>query len=153
MSYSIGFEKFDDVWEEVKPLCCEHYKEMTDRLAGQGIIYAPYNPRVSEYSRANNGGWFLLIIVRFNGVIVGYCGLYITNDMHNQELIAKEDSLFITKNHRNGIGKKVVEFGLDDLRSRGVKRLLVSAMTDLKVAKLWASMGFKNAAECMIYEF
>jgi predicted N-acetyltransferase YhbS len=47
-----------------------------------------------------------------------------------------EDTIFVVKEHRNGVGKKLVQFGLNELKSRGVKRLLVSAMTDLRVAKL-----------------
>ena len=63
------------------------------------------------------------------------------------------DTLFVLKDHRNGVGKKLVQFALEDLKSRGVKRLTVSAMTDLRVAKLWGRMGFKEAATQMIYEF
>jgi GNAT superfamily N-acetyltransferase len=73
--------------------------------------------------------------------------------MHNQDLIAKEDTVFVLKEHRNGIGKKLVKFVIEELRGRGVKRLNVSAMTDLRVAKLWKRMGFKEAATQMTYEF
>jgi GNAT superfamily N-acetyltransferase len=79
--------------------------------------------------------------------------VYITNDMHNGDLISQEDTLFVLKEHRNGVGKKLVQFVLQELKSRGVKRLIVSAMTDLRVAKLWGRMGFKEAATQMIYEF
>jgi len=73
--------------------------------------------------------------------------------MHNNDLIAQEDTVFVVKEHRNGVGKKLVKFGVEELRSRGVKRLNVSAMTDLRVAKLWKRMGFKEAATQMTYEF
>jgi len=42
---------------------------------------------------------------------------------------------------------------LEELKKRGVKRLNVSAMTDLRVAKLWKRMGFKEAATQMLYTF
>ena len=79
--------------------------------------------------------------------------MYLTRDMHNQDLIATEDTVFVLKEHRNGVGKQLVRFILDDLQRRGVKRLLVSAMTDLRVAKLWGRMGFKEAATQMVYTF
>jgi predicted N-acetyltransferase YhbS len=79
--------------------------------------------------------------------------VYITNDMHNHDLVAQEDTIFVVKEHRNGVGKKLVQFGLDELKRRGVKRLLVSAMTDLRVAKLWGRMGFKEVATQMMYTF
>jgi ribosomal protein S18 acetylase RimI-like enzyme len=47
----------------------------------------------------------------------------------------------------------MVRLILEELRSRGVKRVLVSAMTDLRVAKLWRRMGFKEVATQMIYKF
>jgi ribosomal protein S18 acetylase RimI-like enzyme len=73
--------------------------------------------------------------------------------MHNHDLICQEDTVFILKDHRNGIGKKLVQAVIEELRTRGVKRLIVSAMTDLRVAKLWNRMGFKEMATQMIYEF
>jgi predicted N-acetyltransferase YhbS len=73
--------------------------------------------------------------------------------MHNFDLIAKEDTIFVIEEHRNGIGKKLVRAVLEELKHRGVKRLHVSAMTDLRVAKLWSRMGFREAATQMIYKF
>jgi GNAT superfamily N-acetyltransferase len=79
--------------------------------------------------------------------------VYITNDMHNNDLIAQEDTVFVLKEHRNGVGKKLVKVILEELRGRGVKRVSVSALTDLRVAKLWKRMGFKEAAVQMLYTF
>jgi ribosomal protein S18 acetylase RimI-like enzyme len=73
--------------------------------------------------------------------------------MHNQDLIAQEDTIFVLKDYRNGVGKKMVKHILEELRVRGVKRVLVSAMTDLRVAKLWRRMGFTDVATQMIYKF
>jgi GNAT superfamily N-acetyltransferase len=55
--------------------------------------------------------------------------------------------------HRNGIGKKFIKVILEELKERGVKRLNVSAMTDLRAAKLWKRIGFKESATQMIYKF
>ncbi len=79
--------------------------------------------------------------------------VYVTNDMHNHDKIAHEDALFILKEHRNGLGRKFVQFGLAELQRRGVKRLFVEAVTDLRVAKLWSRMGFKERAIQMTYDF
>mgnify|MGYP003335101384 FL=1 len=93
------------------------------------------------------------MLFRSDGQACGYSNVYLTRDMHNQDLIATEDTVFVLKEHRNGVGKQLVRFILDDLQRRGVKRLLVSAMTDLRVAKLWGRMGFKEAATQMVYTF
>jgi ribosomal protein S18 acetylase RimI-like enzyme len=96
----------------------------------------------------------LTFIVRTEeGKAVGYCNVYVTNDMHNHDLIAQEDTIYVVPEHRNGIGKKLVQFALEELRRRGVKRVMVAAMTDLRVAKMWRRMGFKELATQMIYRF
>jgi len=146
-------EKFTDTYRELEPLYRQHYKEMTDRLGEAGIHYSPYNPRLQEYGKASDGGWLLTFVLRLDGVACGYINVYVTNDMHNNDLIAQEDTVFVVKEHRNGVGRKLVKFGIEELRSRGVKRLNVSAMTDLRVAKLWKRMGFKEAATQMTYQF
>ena len=153
MSYTFSVEGFKETYCELEPLYQQHYKEMTDRLGEAGIHYGPYSPRLEEYGKASDGGWLLTFVLRADGAVCGYANVYVTNDMHNNDLIAQEDTVFVLKEHRNGIGKKLVKFVVEELRSRGVKRLNVSAMTDLRVAKLWKRMGFKEAATQMTYEF
>lgn len=153
MNYEITIENFKETYLELEPLYRKHYAEMTERLRGEGVEMSPYNPRLHEYGAACDRGDLITYVLRCDGVACGYSNVYITNDMHNQDLMATEDTIFVLKEHRNGIGKKLVVFILDDLKRRGVKRLLVNAMTDLRVAKLWARMGFKEAATQMIYTF
>jgi GNAT superfamily N-acetyltransferase len=126
---------------------------MCERLAKDGIQYPPYNPRLEKYIQSGDEGWLLTFLIRLEGIPVGYSNVYVTHDMHNGDLIAQEDTIFVLKEHRNGVGKKLVKVILEELKERGVKRVLVSAMTDLRVAKLWARMGFKEAATQMIYTF
>lgn len=153
MSYTFHIEKFHENYSEMELLYRQHYSEMLERLAKNGIEYSPYNPRLDQYFMASEGGWLISYIVRLDGKAVGYCNVYLTNDMHNRDLIAQEDALFVLKAHRSGVGKKLVEYGLNDLRNRGVKRLNVNAMTDLRVAKLWERMGFKHTCHSMTYTF
>lgn len=149
----MAIEKFTETYRELEPLYRLHYAEMVARLEETGIHYPPYNPRLDEYGKASDGGWLLNFVLRVDGKACGYTNVYVTNDMHNHDLIAQEDTIFVIKEHRNGIGKKLVKFVLEELKTRGVKRLNVSAKTDLRVAKLWGRMGFKEAATQMTYEF
>jgi len=153
MSYAIGVEKFTNTYLELEPLYRQHYAEMAARLSEQGITYPAYSPRLHEYGAACKRGDLINYVLRYEGEVCGYANVYLTNDMHNGDLISQEDTLFVLKAHRNGVGKKLVQFVLQDLKSKGAKRLMVSAMTDLRVAKLWSRMGFKEAATQMIYEF
>lgn len=153
MQYTYSIEKFHDIWQEFEPLFRAHYSEMLERLAKQGIEFSPFNWRLDEYLKASHAGYLIMYVARLDNKPVGHCAVYITNDMHNMDLIAQEDALYISKEHRKGIGKNLVRFGLIDLRNRGVKRLNVNAMTDLRVAKLWERMGFKHTCANMTYTF
>jgi len=153
MSYTFHLGRFRETYDELEPLYRQHYFEMCERLAKDGIHYPPYNPRLDQYIASGDRGDLLTFILRLEDKAVGYSNVYLTNDMHNGELIAQEDTIFVLKEHRNGVGKKLVKVILEELKERGVKRVLVSAMTDLRVAKLWNRMGFKEAATQMIYTF
>jgi L-amino acid N-acyltransferase YncA len=153
MSYTFHLGRFKETYEELEPLYRQHYAEMVARLEEQGIPCSPYNPRLEQYIKAGDEGWLLTFVLRNEGKAVGYSNVYVTNDMHNGDLIAQEDTIFVLKEHRNGVGKKLVRVILDELKERGVKRVSVAALTDLRVAKLWKRMGFKEAAIQMMYTF
>ena len=153
MSYTFHLGRFKETYDELEPLYRQHYFEMCERLAQDGIHYPPYNPRLDQYIASGDRGDLLTFVLRLEGKPVGYSNVYVTNDMHNGDLIAQEDTIFVLKDHRNGVGKKLVKVILEELKERGVKRVTVSAMTDLRVAKLWGRMGFKEAATQMIYTF
>jgi GNAT superfamily N-acetyltransferase len=153
MSYTFHLGKHRETFEELEPLYRQHYGEMIERLARDGIKYSPYNPRWDEYFKAGDNGHLLTFILRFDGKAVGCSNIYLTNDMHNSDLIAQEDTIYVLPEHRNGIGKKFARVILDELKERGVKRLNVSAMTDLRATKLWKRMGFKESAIQMTYKF
>ena len=153
MSYTFHLGKHRETFDELEPLYRQHYAEMVERLAKDGIDYPPYNPRWDEYWRASDRGDLLTFILRHDGKAVGCSNVYLTNDMHNSELIAQEDTIYVVPEHRNGIGKKLTKIILAELKERGVKRLHVSAMTDLRATKLWNRIGFKESATQMIYTF
>lgn len=137
----------------MEPLARKHYAEMASRLSSIGVAISPYNPRLDEYFKASRGGWLKTFTARKGGALCGYANVYVTNDMHNQDLIAQEDVLYVAQEHRGGTGRALVSYGLGELKKLGVKRLNVSAVTDLRVAKLWARMGFKDVAQQMIFTF
>lgn len=139
---------------ELFPLYAQHYREMQERLRRDGFEWPDFNPRVPAYVSAWQNGELTNYVVRTEaGEAIGYGNVYVTQDMHNSEWIAQEDTIFVRADHRNGVGRKLVRFVLDDLNSRGVKRAHITAMTDLRVGKIWARMGFKHTAEAMTYFF
>lgn len=141
-------------WHPVlDPLYRHHYAEMKARLENDGVPIADYNPQLEQYFTAMDNGSLLTFIVLDNGTVVGYSNIWLTNDMHNGELIAQEDTIFMEKDHRNGSGRKLAKFILAELERRKVKRVHISPVTDLRVGKIWERMGFKPLAQIMTYTF
>lgn len=153
MSYTISIERGDLNYPEMEPMYRQHFAEMRDRLTADGVQIGDYKPRLDLYFEAFRGGWLVNYIVRLNGVAVGYSNVYVTSDMHTSEPFASEDTIYVLPEHRNGIGKKLIRFILDDLRRRGVKRFQITPVTDLRVGKICKRMGFEDMASVMSYSF
>lgn len=142
-----------DNFLELLPLYKTHYAEMRERMARNGIDVAPFNMRVDVYMDYWRAGNIVNYTARANGKPVGYCNIYVTNDMHNGEPIAEEDAIYVLPEHRNGTGRKLARFVLADLEKRGIKRLNVRAVTDPRAALMWKRMGFKETGQLMTYDF
>lgn len=153
MIYTFTIESFGDTYDEIEPIYRRHYQEMRDRLAASGVELGPYNPRLDVYRKASEDGWLVTYVARLNGEAVGYCNIYVTNDMHNNEKIAQEDTVYILPEHRNGTGKGLIRFVHNDLKKRGVKRLNITTSTDLRVGKLLGRMGYAQTAHAMTLVF
>lgn len=153
MTYTFAIERGDLNYSELEPNYRRHYAEMCERLGKDGFQVSPYAPRLKQYFEAFEGGWLINYVARFNGEAIGHANIYLTNDMHNGDLIACEDMIYIVPEHRNGVGRRLAKFAIADLGTRGVKRLMIEALTDLRLEKVWQRMGFKTVAARMTYEF
>ena len=153
MNYSFHIVNGHELHPVLEPLYRAHYSEIQDRLKEAGSPVGPYNPQLTEYFAAMDRGTLLTFIVVESETVVGYCNIWLHKDMHNGEEMASEDAIFVLKSHRNGVGKLLVKFILGHLKSLGVKRVTISAVADLRVAKIWKRMGFRHVAEMMTFTF
>lgn len=153
MTYAISIENGYAAHADLDPLYRAHYAEMQERLATQGIPIGPYAPRLDEYFKGMDAGYILTFVVRCDGTAVGCANVYLTNDMHNGQSISSEDTIYITKEHRNGIGRKLTRFIMEELRRRGCLRAFATTATDPRVAKMLERMGWKQTAIVMTYLF
>jgi ribosomal protein S18 acetylase RimI-like enzyme len=151
--YVFGMENAEETCEEFFQLYTLHYNEMRLKLEIEGVKIPPFKPRLEAYYQGARTGNLLHFTVRHEGQAVGYCNCWLTLDAHNSQLIAREDTVYIFPGHRNGVGAKLVMFGLAELKRRGVKRLHVHAATDPRVVKLWERQGFKPVGMAMMYVF
>lgn len=148
MSYVIAIENFNEAWPELEPLCRRHYGEMQARMAAEGMRIGDFKPRLNVYGKAEH---LLCFVVRIEEEAVGYAFIWITQDMHNSEPIAMEDTIYMRPDHRNGIGRKFTRHILAELKARGCVRAHVTIATDLRVAKMCERVGFKRSAIAMTY--
>jgi GNAT superfamily N-acetyltransferase len=151
--YKITIETFDKAYPELEHLYIEHYKEMCARLDKEGIHFSSYKPRLKEYAEASRVGSMLTFVIRFNGKPVGHSNVYLMNDMHNNDLNGHEDIIYVTPEHRNGVGRELIKRIILELKERGIRNFYASPVTDLRVGKLFKRMGFKPLAQQMIYHF
>lgn len=154
MGYTFHIEDGAANYGELLPLYEAHFAETQDRLERMGLPRAQFQMRVDQYMAAWNGDWLINYVVRHDGKAVGVSNVYLTTDMHSAaDIIAVEDSIYVMPEHRNGLGKQLVKYILADLPGRGVKRVLIDAVTDLRVSKIWRRMGFKDHSERLVYHF
>ena len=149
MTYVVTLENIEQSYAELEPLYRQHYAAMRERMAESGVSMSDYAPRKSSYFKACAEGWLLNFVLRCDGTAVGYSNIYVTNDMHNGDLIAQEDTIYVVPKHRNGSGRLLARFVYADLKARGVKRLNVTTATDLRVSKWLERQGYKHTAHCM----
>ena len=146
--YTITIEPFTSAYADIEPLCRAHYGEMRERMEAEGMKIGDYNPRLHLYREATH---LLCFVVRHEGEAIGYALIWLTQDMHNSELISQEDTIYIRRDHRNGIGRKFTRHILAELKARGCVRAHVTIATDLRVAKMCERVGFKRSAIAMTY--
>lgn len=151
--YAFHLVHVRDWYPALEPLFRLHYSEMQTRLAGDGVGIADYNPRLDAYFAAADRGEYRTYVVFEDNDLIGYSGIWVTADMHNGQLIATEDTIFVLDGHRKGAGKALARFILKDLEQMGVKRVTITPVTDLRVGKIWQRMGFKPVAQLMTYSF
>ena len=153
VTYAVSLEQALESYKDLEPLYRAHYAAMRERMAAQGVQMSPYNPRIEQYDKASKEGWLLTFVLRCDGKAVGYSNIYVTNDMHNGDLIAQEDTIYVVPEHRNGSGRLLARFVHAELKARGVKRLNVTTATDLRVSKWLERQGYKHTAHCMTLTF
>lgn len=153
MNYLARPVRLLDELARIYPLWERHYGEMQARLERDGLPCSPFAPRTEQYVRTDEEGWLVALILEHGEQAVGYAQGYITNDMHNGDLIAQEDAIYVVPEHRGSAGRILLDAVHAELRRRGVKRLNITTGTDLRASKWFERRGYKHVAHCMSIEF
>lgn len=124
--YLFAVERFDSVRDELHGLHEMHWAE-TERYRHA----VEMNPDYAGMARAERAGRMLQFTVRYDGHLVGNLRAYITTSMHTQQLMAREDTIFIHPEHRlPWLAVKFTRYALDCLKSIGV----VEVVADVKLS-------------------
>lgn len=138
-------ERMRDVVEEIKPLHQAHWQE-TEGYRHDQVC----NPDYEAFIYHERIGQYMLFTVRKDGILVGNCAVYVTRSTHTQELVAREDTLFILKDHRAGlIGKRFFQYCERVLESLGVSDVNFDVKLTNNVWKVWKRMGYDIVGHSM----
>lgn len=141
MRLTFSLESVNEVGPEVLELGRLHWLETENYRHDQ-----PYNPDLDRYSYYESVGFYRLYIARAADRIVGNLGMYVTESMHTQQLIATEDTLFLHPDFRTGRNAaEFIRFMVDDMRARGVVEIMCTAKNP-RVSRLLEFLDFKAVA-------
>lgn len=139
-SYTIRCVRAKDVLARLWVLHKEHWAETEEHR--HAVEFHP------DYDRAIDleaQGRYMLIVVEDNvtGAFVGNYGLYLARSMHTQNLIATEDTLFVSKLHRRGrVGIELIRYTERALAQLGAEELSVSVKQVNQVGQMIERMGY-----------
>ena len=133
-------ESFDDFWRDGQALIAEHAKEVGPRNG------ATLRPNLKLARRLDEIGAAQILTARYDGEMVGYLATIIAPSLEDETLIsAMQNTFFVTKRFR-GIGPRMLEEVVAQLRGRGVGELVMRAGVRGSGPKL-ASLARRLGAE------
>lgn len=119
--YSFRAEPFGPTIPELAHLHRLHWQETEAYRHGLTL-----NMDYEGYVASEAAAQFVLFTIRRDGLLVGNFGAYLYRDRHTQVLAAKEDTYFITREHRKGflairfgsyVEASLIPFGVRELHA------------------------------------
>lgn len=135
-----AIERISEVAGEIAPLHEAHWKE------SEGFRHGlPLQPNYLAWASDEAAGSFLLFTVRQNGVLVGYCQVYISYSNHTGTKICNEDALFLDPVVRSGfICSRFAKYAERVVKSLGVREVRLSVKVTNDIWKLWERIGYER---------
>jgi hypothetical protein len=131
--YTIQCEKFAKVLPELKPLHEQHW------LESEGYRHClQLRPNYQAMTAFECAGQLLQVTVRHEGKLVGAIRMYITRSWHTGDMLANEDSLYLSPAHRSRstwLAIRLLRYTVDCLQhlrdSRGEATIVIEASSKL----------------------
>lgn len=139
---TFGIEPLASIWAEKIECAKAHWLE-TSMCADGEILDA----RLERYEQYEKLGWYVEIVARHEGVMAGFCGMYLVPSMHTQEMLATEDILYIKPEYRHGRNAlRFYQFVEEEMIRRGAKKIMLTAPPDSVANKLLLRTGCTHSA-------
>lgn len=152
MTYSIEVKKFNEVFESgLNKLMEEAYNDTLSKFYGEHKL--KYNPNICAYLDSDRNNSLISYLLYFDDKLVGYCNIFLYEDLFTKVLSAQEDIIYVKKDYRNGIGTKFLKGIMQDLNSRGVFMIGMSPMGVDRLSKILYRLGFNTVSSYMRYIF
>lgn len=149
-SYVLRAERMADVVDEMRPLHLAHWLETEGHRNTVQELAMDYDGIIDFEKR----GRFALFTARTQeGQLVGNGAAYIMPSMHTGALIAREDTLFILKEHRGRLGVALIRYIEDMLKVLGVRELTVTVKLVNAVGQMIQRMGYQHVAAEYVKQF
>ncbi len=138
VSLIFAVESLTKCWNEIMVLASQHWGETEGFRRGE-----PFAPSYDRYIQCEQTGFFVMFTARDGEKLAGYAGMYVTNSMHSQALIAVEDQWFLLPEYRKGRNAiQMVKYVEANLAERGVTALTMSAKISNGAGKILEYMGY-----------
>jgi len=106
--YSITLANFENACNEGLLELMQEFHEECQSKCQEDI--GKFNPRLDVYETASYGKYLITYLLKLDEQLIGYCIIFLDQNMHTSELLAEEDSIYIRPEYRNGIGTKLAKF-------------------------------------------
>lgn len=135
-------EPLASVWDEKIECAKAHWLETSMCLSGEIL-----DARLERYEQYEKAGWYIEIVAREDGVLIGFCGMYLVPSMHTQDMLATEDILYIKPEYRHGRNAlRFYQFVEEEMIRRGAKKIMLTAPPESVANKILLRMGCTHSA-------
>ena len=125
--------------DEMKPLLYDSWVELED---GEYEL----DPDYEGYQTLEDLGRIRVFIARDDGKLIGYLVVMISHHMHHQTIkYAMSDLIYFTPEYRHGspAAMGLIQYAEKNLKSDGVKRLIIAMKVEHKFEKLLRYLSFR----------
>jgi len=142
-------EPWADCCEDLKLLLPRHHDEIEHDKAA-----VPFDPDYDTYEILDNAGALHLVMVRSDGVLIGYHSFVIRPHIHSRRtLTAFADVYYVAPEHRKGtIGIRLFTFAEKTLKDRGVRQIYNATTKIVDNGPIFRRLGYTHIEDVYVKE-